>query len=71
MTLDDRPSHPADHAYVLKFRLDSAPELGVWIGRIEHLDSGRRCDFRSRDELLAWLAADRTTPAGRTTPIET
>lgn len=59
MTLDDRPSHPADLAYVLKFRLDSAPEHDVWLGRIEHLDSGRRHDFTSRLDLLRWLAADR------------
>ncbi len=58
MTLDDRPTHPADHAYVLKFRLDSAPERGIWTGRIEHLDSGRRHDFNSREDLLRWLAED-------------
>lgn len=58
MTLDDRPTHPADLAYVLKFRLDSAPGKGLWTGRIEHLDSGRRHDFSSGEDLLAWLARD-------------
>lgn len=68
MTLDDRPIHPADRAYVLKFRRDSVPECGVWAGRIEHVDSGRRHDFRSLDELLAWLAADPRPVEGPAAP---
>ncbi len=64
MTLDDRPNHPANRAYVLKFRRDSAPERGVWAGRVEHVDSGRRHDFDSLEALLAWLAAD-PRPADR------
>ena len=71
MTLDDRPTHPADLAYVLKFRLDSAPDRDLWVGRIEHLDSGRRHNFTSRDDLLAWLAHDRLQTDAQAHPSDT
>lgn len=47
------PELPAWRAFVVQF----SREEGVFSGRIEHLSSGRRARFSSRDELVATLAA--------------
>lgn len=56
MTLNSHPSYPADRGYVLRLHRDArSDELR---GRLEHLDSGRRCDFTEAKELIALLAAE-------------
>ncbi len=61
MTLNPHPSYPADRGYVLRLHRDArSDELR---GRLEHLDSGRRCDFAEAKELIALLAAELTTSA--------
>ena len=42
-------------AFVVQFRDDTAVELGRFIGRIEHVRSGRVEHFQSLDELLAFI----------------
>lgn len=49
------PALPAWKAFVVQFSRDASEEAGIFTGRIEHLSSGRRAYFRSRDELVATL----------------
>lgn len=56
--LDDRPTFPADLAWVIKLHKDSDPATGAWRGRIEHVVSGRQLEFADAGELLARLAGD-------------
>jgi hypothetical protein len=44
---------PAWKAFVVQLSLDTVPGTPVFAGRVEHLSSGRRARFGSRDELLA------------------
>jgi hypothetical protein len=55
MILSVHASYPHTHTYVLKLHHDAAPQHGRFIGRLEHLASGRQCDFASAEELLACL----------------
>jgi hypothetical protein len=49
------PALPAWKAFVVQFSRDSLGQADVFTGRIEHLSSGRRAHFHSRDELVAIL----------------
>ena len=40
---------------MVQFRNDTAVELGRFIGRIEHVRSGRSGHFKSLEELLAFI----------------
>lgn len=51
---DGGPALPAWKAFAVQFSRASGGG-GVFSGRIEHLDSGRRTAFASRDELLETL----------------
>lgn len=58
MSFDHRTPFPGSRAYVIKLRQESAPSEGRWLGRLEHVASGRQYDFSCADELLRQLAAD-------------
>jgi hypothetical protein len=49
------PSLPAWKAFVVQFSRETAAGSGVFSGRVEHLHSGRRARFGSREALLATL----------------
>lgn len=56
MSLNAEPSYPARGHFVLKLHRDARPERGELVGRIERICSGRTCEFRSAEQLLACLA---------------
>jgi hypothetical protein len=58
MSLHSHVSHPSARSYVLKLHRDAAPQHGHWIGRLEHMSSGRSFEFHSAEELLSCLARD-------------
>ena len=49
------PELPAWKAFVVQFSRDAGARSGICAGRVEHLSSGRRARFASRDELLEVL----------------
>ena len=49
------PALPSWKAFVIQLSNDTAPESGIFAGRIEHLGSGRRLRFASGKELLAMV----------------
>jgi hypothetical protein len=51
----DQPSLPAVKAFVLQFSHDTDAKGGMFAGRVEHLQSGRRARFASAQELVAVL----------------
>ncbi|MFN8604369.1 MAG: hypothetical protein U0842_28155 [Candidatus Binatia bacterium] len=51
---ESMPALPAWKAFAVQFSRQSGGE-GAFSGRIEHLQSGRRTTFASRDELVATL----------------
>jgi hypothetical protein len=50
------PELPAWKAFVVQFSREACTQAGVFSGRVEHLSSGRRARFSSKEELLAILA---------------
>jgi len=48
--------YPLTRAFVVKLHAEAEPRHGGLCGRVEHVASGRRGEFRSADQLLAWLA---------------
>ena len=58
MTTDDRhtpPALPAWKAFVVQFEADSGMRGPKCRGRVEHLSSGRRVRFESKEELAEAL----------------
>lgn len=49
------PTLPAWKAFAVQFSTETGASTGVFAGRVEHLNSGRRGRFGSRQELLAIL----------------
>jgi hypothetical protein len=49
------PELPAWKAFVVQFSRDVGARPGIFAGRVEHLSSGRRARFNSKDELLILL----------------
>ena len=49
------PTLPAWKAFAVQFSYETSTRTGVFSGRVEHLNSGRRARFASRRELLATL----------------
>ena len=49
------PSLPAWKAFVVQVAADARGRGPVCSGRIEHLSSGRRARFESREEMIAQL----------------
>ena len=48
-------------AFVVQFRAETEVEQGRFVGRIEHVVSGRATHFASLEELLAFIARVLTT----------
>lgn len=67
---DPGPTLPAWKACVIQFTRESGKTAAVFAGRVEHLSSGRRVRFESREELVAVLERildevdDGVTPIG-------
>ena len=57
---------PYARAFVVQFTADTDAGLEYAVGRIEHLETGRRERFESADDLLLWISAllarDRDAP---------
>ena len=49
------PALPTWKAFVIQLSHDTTPESGIFAGRVEHLNSGRRQRFASGKELLAMV----------------
>jgi hypothetical protein len=49
------PTLPAWKAFAVQFSTETCPVTGVFSGRVEHLNSGRRARFASKADLLAVL----------------
>jgi hypothetical protein len=49
------PTLPAWKAFTVQFSTETDASSGLFSGRVEHLNSGRRARFGSRQELLAVL----------------
>jgi hypothetical protein len=56
MILSPDTHYPSRRTYVLKLSSDALPDAPA--GRLENLVTGRRREFKSADELLAFIAAD-------------
>ena len=52
---EDVPSLPVLKAFVVQFTGDTRSQAGIFAGRVEHMSSGRRARFASKQELLADL----------------
>ncbi len=50
------PRFPSRRAFVVQFANGGDPEAGRYVGRVEHVVSGRGRRFRSRAELLRFMA---------------
>ena len=66
MPLDPRPLFPSALAFVLKLHRDCRPGTGLWLGRVEHLASGRQGEFASGADLLACVARIAGAPSAET-----
>ena len=51
-----QPRLPPTQAFVVQFRWDTDPQQGRFVGRVEHIASGRACHFRSAEEILNFVA---------------
>jgi hypothetical protein len=51
----DVPMLPVYKAFVVQFTRETRSATGTFAGRIEHMSSGRRARFASKQELLAML----------------
>lgn len=58
MTLDPQSKYPGTRSYVLKLHREAPARRESLAGRLEHMASGRHCEFASGEQLLALLAAD-------------
>jgi hypothetical protein len=57
------PPYAYDRSFVLQFSVDSGPGTKSFRGRVEHLRSGNRKTFESKNELLEFIAAALVAPA--------
>lgn len=55
MSPEQRPSLPANRAFVVQIYADAKAEQGQWQGRVEHLVSFQATRFQSLEELLAFM----------------
>jgi hypothetical protein len=53
--MGDAPSLPVYKAFVVQFTRETRSQAGIFSGRVEHMSSGRRARFASKQELLAGL----------------
>jgi hypothetical protein len=49
------PALPVWKAFVVQFSRETAGQTGTFVGRVEHMSSGRRARFASTQELVATL----------------
>ena len=66
---ETKAAYPFSRAFVIQFRGDSGPGTRRFVGRVEHLRSGRRAHFGTRKELFAFVEsvlvrADGGSPEG-------
>ncbi len=47
------PAYPSERAFVVQFHREADPGAGRFLGRIEHVVSGRVGHFQSLEELVA------------------
>lgn len=52
---DDTPLYPSDHAFVIALRRDTDVAAGQFVGRVEHVSSGRTASFADVAGLLAFM----------------
>jgi hypothetical protein len=52
----EKPSLPAQRAFVVQFRAEADLKQGKLTGRVEHVVSGQATRFHSLDELLTFFA---------------
>jgi hypothetical protein len=50
------PALPVWKAFVVQFSRETSTQKGTFLGRVEHMSSGRCAHFASRQELVAVLA---------------
>ena len=50
------PPFPSERAFVVQFRAEATPAQGHWVGRVEHVVSGRAALFASWAECMAFIA---------------
>ena len=55
MSPKQRPSLPANRAFVVQVHADAKVTQGHWQGRIEHIVSFQATHFHSLEELLAFI----------------
>ena len=56
------PSLPVGGAFVLQFGSGTDPQRGRFVGRVEHVASGRSMRFATTDDALAFITWVLTTP---------
>jgi hypothetical protein len=56
---------PVGSAFVLQFESGTDPIAGRFVGRVEHVASGRSMRFATTEEALAFIAWVLTTPGIR------
>jgi len=56
---------PVGSAFVLQFESGADPIAGRFVGRVEHVASGRSMRFATTEEALAFIAWVLTTPGIR------
>ena len=55
LAAEEPPDLPVYKAFVLQFTRETRTHGGAFSGRLEHMSSGRRARFASRQELLGAL----------------
>ena len=60
---DESPLSP-HRAFVVQLREQADVERGCWVGRVEHVTSGRTTHFQSLEEMLAFIAGILGSPIG-------
>lgn len=56
MTSTDKPSLPANRAFVVQLHAEAQVEQGEFRGRVEHIVSMQATHFHSLEELAAFVA---------------
>ena len=53
----DAPSLPVSRAFVVQFSADTLPSMNRFMGRVEHIESGRSRRFATLYELVAFVTS--------------
>ena len=65
--LEDRPPLSVSRAFVVQFRDETDVEAGCFVGRVEHVVSGKATHFSSLKEMLAFI--ERVLAEPRSEPL--